>query len=135
VGRAWLSLAHLAVGALCYRHCASTVIGIALQRGIRHRPLTAVGQVSALLVLIAAALLATFTGYLVSDGNPIGEETRNRFIVVHYFFLPGVISLLLAAWFMLFFRRISRSLSGTRGHDTRYSVLRTEPYAQPGQKH
>jgi hypothetical protein len=54
-------------------------------------------------------LLTSFTGYLgpmaaAEHGEQIGEETRNRFIVLHMRVLPAVLCLLSGTWLWLAWR-------------------------------
>ena len=78
-------------------------VGVALQHHIHQRPIGAIAQVLALLLLLGLTLLASFTGYLgPSHADQLTQETRNRFHVLHLFVLPGLVAVLLAFWFWFF---------------------------------
>jgi hypothetical protein len=78
-------------------------IGVLLQQHVRCRSTTAVCQLFAFLVVLGSVSLAGFTGYLgPSHLDSIGEETRNRFNILHPFFLPGLIFALLFEWWWFF---------------------------------
>lgn len=66
-------------------------------------PLTTIGQGFVLLLAIPVMLLASFTGYLGPSYDPLmNEETRIRFLVLHCFILPALLTCLLVAWFFIF---------------------------------
>lgn len=83
--------------------------GAALERHLKSRPLPTIAQVLALLLLLGAALLASFTGYVgPTHVQHIRQETLNRFLVLHCVALPILMGILLAAWFWSFFRASPR---------------------------
>lgn len=68
-----------------------------------------------LIVCLGGSLLVTsFTGYLgprtaAEYGEELLEETKNRFIVLHMFVLPGVVGALATCWTYLAWARERRS--------------------------
>jgi quinol-cytochrome oxidoreductase complex cytochrome b subunit len=66
--------------------------------------------IATLAFLFLVLLLSSFTGYLgpttaSEHGQQLGEETHNRFIVLHMCVLPAVLFLLGGIWFWLTWRR------------------------------
>jgi hypothetical protein len=64
-------------------------------------------------VIFLALLLTSFTGYLgpataAEQGELVGEETQNRFIVLHMGVLPAVLCLLGGVWLWLAWQRERR---------------------------
>ena len=64
------------------------------------RPALALGMVILFLFALAVAFLASFMGYL--DLTNAGEETKNRFVILHMYALPINLALSLALWAYLF---------------------------------
>ena len=76
-------------------------------------PLTTFGQGIVLLLVIPVMLTTSFTGYLgPSYDASMNEETRVRFLVLHCFILPTLLTSLLVAWFFIFRSRHSEPRSG-----------------------
>lgn len=82
-------------------------MGVVLQQDLRKRPAAAVAQALVLLLGLAIALAASVTAYL-GPGNStpadptIGEETYNRFLVLHAVVLPGLCAALMVQWWWYF---------------------------------
>lgn len=77
------------------------MIGAALQRQGSARPLQAILSTAWLVGILALMLLCSFTGYLPNElADGVGEETRNRFVVLHKTVLPTLLMLavLTACW-------------------------------------
>lgn len=90
-------------------------MGVALQVNLRRRPAFAILQVIIVILLLAAVLLASFSGYLApSDVDGIAEETRNRFTVLHLVATPLLVAILLGTW-CLTFRPHSQGATGQSG--------------------
>jgi cytochrome bd-type quinol oxidase subunit 2 len=80
-------------------------IGVSLQQHLKHRPVTAIVHMIAVLALLGATLLASFTGYLgPAHVDPLFEETNTRFQVLHLVGLPAIVAILIACSFW-YFRR------------------------------
>jgi len=78
-------------------------VGIVLERRLRSRPVAAIVQCWVLVSVLVVGWSAAVTGYLGPTNNfEIDEETRNRFVVMHLFFLPAVMAGLLLAWWRYF---------------------------------
>jgi amino acid transporter len=71
-------------------------IGVTLQRQRGKK----FGGAVLLVLALGISLLASFTGYL--DTSQAGEETKNRFIILHFYALPIALATLLAAWTFIF---------------------------------
>ncbi len=53
----------------------------------------------ALLLVVAATISAGVTGYMGPSSDPtIDADTRRRFQVLHFYFLPTLMAALLAVW-------------------------------------
>jgi hypothetical protein len=89
-------------------------IGVILQQQLSQRPFRALLGVACCLLTMFFVVLAGITGYLnpsvddptmwfVQGGQArfIGEETRNRFLVLHQFVTPYLFALSLAGWFVI----------------------------------
>jgi len=75
-------------------------IGVVLQQLIHQRPVAAIIQCFGLLLFLGLALVASATGYLGPSHQPqLYEESRNRFVVLHCYVLPGTICAALIGWF------------------------------------
>jgi hypothetical protein len=84
---------------------APFAIGVLWQQKFRRRPGLAIAQSLLLMMVVAAVLLASFTGYLgPSYTNMLAEETRHRFRVLHFYVFPGAMAVLLLGWWW-FLRR------------------------------
>lgn len=66
-------------------------IAVLLQQNFRRRPSAAIAQLIALLLVFGSTVLCAFTGYLWPTGseNAVGEETLNRFLILHLFVFPA----------------------------------------------
>jgi cytochrome bd-type quinol oxidase subunit 2 len=74
--------------------------GVLLQQQLRRRPVLAIAASASMVLLLGLVVAASITGYLgPSHQEHFSDETHNRFIVLHFCVLPGLISLLLIAWF------------------------------------
>jgi hypothetical protein len=88
---------------------APGAIGVILNQAVRLRPLRAVLGVACCLLAVLLTLVASFTGYLPlpgSEGLPEperfqSEETRNRFVVLHYFLFPSLCVIVTFGWFLV----------------------------------
>ena len=92
-------------------------IGVILQQHLRKRPFRAMLGVACCLLTLFFIVVASFTGYLNGFALPAnvpagefgvdlssrfaGEETRNRFVVLHVYAVPYLIALSLAGWFII----------------------------------
>lgn len=82
-------------------------IGILLQQDFGKHPVAAIVQAIALLMGLAIVLVASMTGYLGPANLPpvdpaVGEETYNRFLVLHLVVLPGLCAALTVQWWWYF---------------------------------
>jgi hypothetical protein len=59
-----------------------------------------IGGAALLLLALGVSLCASFTGYL--DPMSGDEETKHRFVILHFYDLPITLAMLLAAWMYLF---------------------------------
>jgi amino acid transporter len=80
--------------------CVAFAVGVVLQSQIRTHPAVAIAHSLLLVFALAVTLLASFTGYI--DTSQAAEETKNRFIILHFYALPIAIAVLLCLWPTLF---------------------------------
>jgi hypothetical protein len=83
--------------------CVPFAIGALLRLYFRSRPVVAIVQLVTLLLVLCIGLLASFTGYLgPSHIDAIAQETHNRFVILHLYFLPALFLVLLIEWWWFF---------------------------------
>ena len=83
--------------------CVPFAVGALLRLYFRTRPVVAIVQLVTLLFVLCIGLLSSFTGYLgPSHHDALGEETHNRFVILHLYFLPALFLLLLIEWWWFF---------------------------------
>lgn len=85
-------------------------IAVLLPQNLRRRPVATIAQLFALLLVFGVVMLGAFSGYLwqTRQGDVVGAESLNRFLILHLFFFPGVTFALLLEWWW-FFGRVSPS--------------------------
>jgi hypothetical protein len=83
--------------------CVPFAIGGLFQGAVRYGVWRTAIQFLILLMVLGLGFLTAFTGYLgPTHTGPVGEETRNRFEVLHKYALPGLLTALLAEWWWFF---------------------------------
>ncbi len=86
---------HLLVPISSFVLTASVVL---LLRHVRQRLGTFIQFCLISFAAVATVMLATFSGYVRPFAPGILEETRNRFLLLHCFALPGIFVALVPAW-------------------------------------
>jgi hypothetical protein len=89
----------LAHGTFIFNGLTATMIcGVLVQMRQRNPSVRLTLGIVLLVLLVFATWLGAVTGYLEPSGEDlVAQETRNRFIVLHFFFFPACIAALLAA--------------------------------------
>jgi cytochrome bd-type quinol oxidase subunit 2 len=78
-------------------------MGVLLQQEFRKRPTAVFSQAITFVVVFCIVSLTAFTGYLgPSNLQNVGEETLNRFKVLHLYVLPAILLALLVQWWWYF---------------------------------
>ncbi len=82
-------------------------ITLTIQQHVRQRPMATISQVVLFLFLLAVTFVVSLSGYLgpdraVRDGRVLADATLNRFMILHIYFLPVLIPLLLVEWWWFF---------------------------------